>query len=117
MAARDAVAFETQPHKHVAAEAFDKPQAFAGLAGGDDVSRDRPVRQVPHNLFDELEALLDLADAHPHPGVDVAGIEHRHLEFELIIWLIPRRLACIEGAAAGAPDIAAGAELSRQLGT
>jgi hypothetical protein len=31
-------------------------------------------------LIDQGKTLLDLADANPHPRVDVAGVKHRHLE-------------------------------------
>ena len=66
--------------------------------------------QAFENLIDEPEALLDLADADPHPRIDVAVVAHRRLEFELVIRRVADRLARIEGAPRGASDIAAGAE-------
>src|SRR5262245_25927310 len=112
MTACNMVAFDPQPHEYVAAKAFDKAQSFAGLAGGADGGRDRPVRQTLQDLFDQLEALLDLADADPDPSVDVAGLEHRHLKIELIVGRVAWAFARIEGAVAGTPHIAAGAELA-----
>ena len=69
-----------------------------------------PVGQPLENLIDQLQALLDLADADPHPRIDVAVVAHRHLELKLVIGRIGHCLARIEGAARGASDIAAGAE-------
>src|SRR5260370_570395 len=67
------------------------------------------------NLIYQPETLLDRADAHPDAGVDVAGLERGGLEIEPIVGRIAGRLARIEGAAAGTPDIAASAELPCQL--
>ena len=44
------------------------------------------------------------------------AVEDRHGEFELVVGRVARRLARIETAAAGAADIAAGAELPREFG-
>ena len=71
-------------------------------------------RQAFEDLIDQPEALLDLADADPHPRVDVAVVAHRRLEVELVIGRVADRLARIEGAARGAADIASGAEGARE---
>ena len=60
--------------------------------------------------------MLDFADTHPNAGVDIAGREYRNGKVELIVGGITGRFACIEVASAGAPDIAAGAELTCQRG-
>ena len=44
-------------------------------------------------------------------GVDVAFRQHRHAKLNAIVGWISRRLARVESAAAGAPDITAGSEL------
>src|SRR6266508_6706849 len=85
------------------------------LAGRIDRSADRTCGQVPQDLIDQPEALLDLADAHPDAGVNVTGLEHGNLEREPIIGRIAGRLARIESTAAGTPDITAGAELPCQV--
>jgi hypothetical protein len=116
MTTRDVVAFDPHPCQHIAAESLDKPKTFDDLAACTiDGDADRTVRQASQDLVDQREALLDLADADPHARVDIAGLEHRDLEVEPIIGRVGKRLARIEGAAAGASDIAAGAELPRQL--
>src|SRR5437764_945248 len=97
MAARDAVALHPHPHEHVATKTFDQPQPLDRIAAiAAEIDLDRSVRQALKNLFDKLQALLDLADAHPDAGVDVASIEHRHVEIEPIIGRIARPLARIE---------------------
>ncbi len=82
MAARDAVAVEPHPDEHVAAERLDQPEPFAARARAVDGNPDRAVRQPLQDLLDQREALLDLADADPDAGIDVAGLEHRHFEVE-----------------------------------
>ena len=69
-------------------------------------------RQALENLLDQRQALLDLADANPDPRIDVAGVQHRHLEGELVVGRIAGHAARVEGAARGAADITAGAELA-----
>ena len=71
----------------------------------------RPSRSV-----DQREALLDFADADPDPRIDVAGIQHRHLERQRVVRCVSRASARIEISARRAPDIAAGAELARNSG-
>src|SRR5437667_4327482 len=116
MTAHDAVAVDPRPCQHIATEPFNKPKTFGDLAAGTiDGDPDRAIRQALQNLLDEREALLDLADTDPHARIDVAGRKHRHLEVEPVVGRVAEGLARIEGPAAGASDIAAGAELSRQL--
>ena len=67
------------------------------------------------NLFDELLALLDLMDAQPDAGIDVAGLQDRHFEVELAIGCVARPLARIEGAAAATSDIPPGTELASKF--
>ena len=89
MTARDTVALDPQPYQHVAAETFDEPRSLDCLAANDRrIDLDRPTGQALQNLFDEPQALLDLANAYPNPGIDIAGLEHRHLEIELIVWRV-----------------------------
>src|SRR5262245_40516068 len=97
MTALDSVTFYPQPHEHVATEALDKSEALGGVAGNGSVGgRDRAVRQTLQDLFDELETLLDLADAHPDPSIDVAFVEDGYLEIELVVGRITGTLARIE---------------------
>ena len=78
------LAVEAHPDQHVAAEAFDQRQAFARLAGAAlIVAPDRAVRQPPQDLLDQRQALLDLANADPDARIDIAFVEHRHVEIEL----------------------------------
>ena len=76
----------------------------------------RAFRQPVQDLVDQRQALLDLADADPDARVDVAFVEHRHLEAQAVIGRIGQRPARIEDAARGAADIAAGAVLRGQRG-
>src|SRR5262245_62625502 len=99
MTALDTLAFDPQPHEHVTAEAFDKSEAFGGVAGkGGAGGGNRPVRQTLQDLLDELEALLDLADAHPDTRIDVALVEDGYLEIKMGVGRINRPLASIECA-------------------
>ena len=109
-----AVGVEPQPDEDVAAEALDQRQALAGVRRVAELGADRARRQPLEDLLDQREALLDLADADPDARIDVALVEHRHLEGELVVGRIGQALPRIEGAARGAADIAAGAELPRQ---
>src|SRR5580704_17578032 len=109
MAAHDAQAVEPQPGEHVAAEPFGESQPFRYSVRSRDRNRDGAVLQTRQYLVHQSETLLDLADAHPDPRIDIARGQHRHIEFKLIIGRIALRLARIKGAAAGAADITAGA--------
>src|SRR5579885_1739826 len=116
MAARDgAVAVEPQPDQHVAAEAFDQRQTFAGLVANRQLAARRTRRQARQNLLDEVEALLRLADADPDARVDVAVAALRHDEAQMVVGRVNQVAAGVEIAARGATDIAAGAVLPRQL--
>ena len=110
------VAVEAQPRQHVAAESFGEAEAFA--AAGRHRPRPAPVPPAAAARICSIKrhALLDLADADPDPRIDVAGIEHRHLEREPVIGRIADGAARIEGAAGGAAHIAAGAELAASAG-
>src|SRR5262249_57500287 len=57
----------------------------------------------------------DRGGGHAAGGVDVTGIEQGSFEIEPIVGRIAWHLARIEGAAAGASNITAGAELPCQL--
>src|SRR5882672_11555726 len=117
MAARDAaVCADAQPDEHVAAEGLDQSEAFAHFASAWDFNLDRSFGQARQNLLDQSEALLDLANAHPDARVDVALVEHRHVEPQRIVRRITGRAARIDGPARGAADMTAGAELPRKLG-
>jgi len=103
MAARDApVWVEPQPYQDVATEALHDGHAFALLGYACGIGAEPPDRQAGEDLLDQIDALLDLADADPHPRIDVAGLEHRHFETQLIVGRIGERAASVEGAAAGA---------------
>ena len=92
-------------------------EAFPCRAGpGVDIGTDGARRQTGDDLIDQRHALLDLADAHPYARIHIAFLEHRHVERELIVGRIGERAPDVEGAAGGAADIAAGAELLRQRG-
>ena len=111
MAACHATVLDADPDQHVAAERLCEPQALAGPGDPRRLGADRSAGQPVDDGIDQAEALLDLADAHPDPRVDIPGGEHRHLESELIVRCIARLLACVEGTPAGAPDVTARGEL------
>src|SRR5581483_1294173 len=75
----------------------------------------RPARQGDKNLIDQSEALLDLADAHPDPGVDVARAGHRDGEIEPVVRRVAGPPAGVDRAAASTADITGRRELARQL--
>src|ERR1700756_5632162 len=100
--------------ENIAAEAFDKTEAFAGSGWVAGVRTHRALRQQLKELPDQLQALLDLADTNPHSGIDVTVVAHRRLELEHVVGRIANGLARIEGAARGASDIPAGAESARE---
>ena len=73
MAARDpSVVAKAHVDEDVAAESFDQRPALAGSAGGLALRADRTGGQPIEDLADQAQRFLDLADAHPHPRVDVA---------------------------------------------
>ena len=75
---------EPHPGQHIAAEALDEAEAFA--AARRCASRRPqigPSGRLREDLLDQLEALLDLADADPDAGIDVAVVQHRHVEVQL----------------------------------
>src|SRR4051794_23199174 len=77
---------------------------------------DRTVGQSVQDLLDQSEALLDLADTDPDAGVDVAALEDGNVEGQLVVRPVSRDPARVEGAAAGTPDVTAGAKLPCQRG-
>ena len=93
-----------------------KPETFARPARQTQFGTDRADGQRVEDLLNQPEALLDLADAHPDAGIDIAGFQDRNVEVELTVRPISGRLARIKGASARTSDIAAGAELPCQLG-
>ena len=111
MAARHAAfAVEPQPHQYVAAERLNYRRAFAAsLTSG---RRSAAPAAAIENLLDQRQALFDLANTDPYPCIDVAGIEHGHVEGQFIIGRIGEARDALEGAARGAADITAGAELA-----
>src|SRR5258708_21165250 len=112
MAARDArIAVEAKPSEDITTESFGERDALAGVSWSCDLGPNFARGQAIEHLRNQPDALLDLANAYPDPRIDVAVVEHRHVERELVVRRIGKRLACIEGAAGGAPDIAARAEL------
>ena len=58
----------TSPRK-----ASARREAFADFAIGFDRGLNFAFRQARQNLLDQRQTLLDLADADPHPRIDVAG--------------------------------------------
>ena len=87
-----AVGVEPQPDQHVAAEAFDQRHALAGRARRPAASaRSGAAGQPVEDLLDQRQALLDLADADPDARIDVALLEHRHLEAQLVVGRIAGR--------------------------
>src|SRR4051812_4544922 len=107
MAARDAAGRDAHPDEHIAAEALHQRHAFAGTRGR--LGADRAFRETAENLFDQPQTLLDLLDADPDTGVDVALVPHRNLEGELVVGRVagcPARVKITTGRAA---DMAAGA--------
>ena len=75
-----------------------------------------PSGRPLQDLLDQRQALLDLADADPDAGIDVALRRAPARRSERVVGRIGRASARVEGAARGAADIAAGAELPRELG-
>ena len=67
-----ALAVEPQPDQHIAAERFHQAEAFADFAFGQDRGVDFAVRQAFEDLLDQRQALLDFANADPHPRINVA---------------------------------------------
>src|SRR5260370_42501870 len=104
MAARDpAVAIEANRNQNVAAEAFGEAKTFA-CAGGRSLGTNpqRTFRPFGQKLFDQRGALLDLADPDPNARIDVAAVEHRHPEPEIVGRPISHRPAPTEGPAPSA---------------
>src|ERR1700682_1067949 len=112
MAARDPSGIvEPQPDQNVAPENFDERHALAGPRGK--IHPDWAARNPNQDLFYQRERLFHFANTDPNAGVDVALLEGRHLEAELVIRRIGKCPARIEGAPGGTADIAPGAELAR----
>src|SRR5579862_1195225 len=97
-----AIAVEPQPDQHIAAKGFGNTEALGNNAFGRDRCARCAAGQTVDNLFDQRKALLDLADTYPDPGVDIAGIEHRHLEGECVVGRVSQIAAGIETAARSA---------------
>src|SRR6185369_15422265 len=106
---------DAQPDEHIAAETLDERQAFAHFALVRNFDHKRLIGKAFQYLFDQAEALLDFANAHPDARVDIALRKHRHIELQRAVRRIAGRAAHIEATSRGAADIAAGAELPRQF--
>ena len=81
-----------------------RPRPSRGSPAGVRARLDRAVRQPLQICLDQRQALLDLLDANPDAGIDIAGVARRHSK-DSSPGRIAKRLACVEGAAAGASDI------------
>src|SRR5579883_2148306 len=111
MASLDAAGFDTKPHQNIAAKALHQRRSLSCAAGAAWTCGKGAFRKPLHDLLDHREALLNLADAHPDTGVDVAVIMGHELEIEFVIRDIARLLSRVECAAASAPHIAASPKL------
>ena len=118
MAARDrAVGAEAQPDQHVAAEAFDQRQAFADFAGGRDIATAIGPSGRRARICSIRPRLCSISRMRIQTrALTSPSCEHRHVELQRVVGRIAGRAARVEGAARGAADIAAGAELPRELG-
>src|SRR3954468_17570924 len=116
MATRHALTIKAQPDQDITTEGFSETEAFANFVGRFYIRLDRAIRQSPQHLLDQRQTLLDLLDADPDSGIDIAVVARRHLEEELVIGRIAKRLARVEGATAGASHVAASAELAGVIG-
>src|SRR5260370_32138089 len=99
------VAAEPQPYQNVAAEPFDQGDAFGGLADARQWGADRTRGQALEYLPDQVQALLDLADANPHARIHISLLAHRHCEFQSVIRRIAGAAARVEGPPASPADI------------
>src|SRR6266481_4326526 len=113
MAAFDAVALQAHPDQHVAPECFGDSEALAA-AGRIEADVNRSTRQPVEDLLDQQQTLVDFANTNPDAGIDVTGIKHRNVEAELVIRRVLQIVPRIEGAAACAAHIAAGAVLTHE---
>src|SRR3954465_2317286 len=90
---RDAPAIDAHGDQHVAAEGLGHGNALARAIPK--LNARWPRRQVAEPMPQQRDALLNLTDAHPDPGVDVARGEHRHLEDRVVVWRIRKIAAAI----------------------
>src|SRR6476619_587073 len=93
-----------EPDHDVAAETFNDRQSLARLAGSGGLNANGTGGQAVEDLLHQRKALLDLANANPHPRIDIAFLAERDLEIELAIGRIGQRAAGIEGATRGPAD-------------
>ena len=115
MAARDAAVFDAQRSHHIAAETFGKAQSFAGAAATSAVAIDPSGRRA---MIWSISARLCSTS---RMRIQTRALtspcrQHRNVKIERIIGRIAGRFPRVEIAAAGAPDIAGRAELSRKFG-
>src|SRR5512132_4685271 len=78
-----AVGCEPEPDQDIAAERLGKRDALTACYRHR--GPDRALRQPLEDLLEEREALLDLADPDPDPGIDVAVRQDGHVELELVV--------------------------------
>ena len=95
---------------------FDERHAFARFICSRDIDADRTVGQPLQDLFDQGQALLDLADANPDAGVHIALLQNRHVEGEFVIRGIAEIAPRVEIPAGGSADIAARPILPGEFG-
>src|SRR3982074_1137495 len=87
---------EPQPHQDVAAKSLDESHAFTCSCRK--IRADRAVWNSRENLFQQRDRLFHFANPDPDAGVDVALLENRYSEVELVIGRIGKRPARIKGA-------------------
>ena len=92
-----------------------RPSAASPPAGRPGSARMAPAGSRSRICSISASDWRDLVDAHPHAGVDVALLPHRHVEAQVAVGRVARQLAGVEGAPRGAADEAAGAVLAGQL--
>ena len=79
-------------NEHVAAEGLDQGEPLSHAARLGTIRVQLALGQPFENLIDQLQTLLDLADADPHPCIDVAVVAHRRIELKLVIGRIGHAL-------------------------
>ncbi len=76
----------------------------------------RTFGQLGENLIDQGERLLDLFDANPDAGIDIAFRAGRDFEGKVRIRRIGKSAARVEGSSGCAADETAAAILAREIG-
>src|ERR1043165_355519 len=96
MAAHDAASGDADPNKHVAAEPLRNRHSLTWFVRHPDRNLHGSCGKRREPAFQQTDALLHFANAHPDASVDIAFVEYRHVKLRTLIWRVGEIAASVK---------------------